>query len=115
MNSHSPNPQSPSPLASKIPKSLFTAAFLLSVIPAAGQALDPALLTKPLAESWPTYSGDYSGKRYSKLTQINQSTVKNLTLAWTARVNAGAGNAGGGGGGRGGRGFGGGEQTIIGG
>ena len=23
-----------------------------------GQALDPALLNKPLGESWPTYSGD---------------------------------------------------------
>ena len=38
---------------------------------------------KPLADSWPTYSGDYTGRRYSALTQINQTTVKNLTLAWT--------------------------------
>ena len=30
---------------------------------------------------WPTYNGDYSGKRYSPLTQINRR-VKNLTLAW---------------------------------
>ena len=34
---------------------------------AAGQMLDPALLSKPLGDSWPTYSGDYSGKRYSSL------------------------------------------------
>ena len=61
------------------------------------QALDPALLTKPLANDWPTYSGDYSGQRYSKLTQINQSNVKNLTLAWTTRVTHGPGAAGGGG------------------
>ena len=78
------------------------------------QPLDPALLTKPLADSWPTYSGDYSGKRYSSLKQVNQSNVKNLTLAWTTRVTAGAG--GGGGRGFGGRGFGGGGvPTIIGG
>ena len=32
----------------------------------------PPTCSKPLAESWPTYSGDYSGKRYSALTQINQ-------------------------------------------
>ena len=38
----------------------------------AAQPLDPALLTKPLGDSWPTYSGDYSGKRYSLLKQINQ-------------------------------------------
>src|SRR6266481_17276 len=81
---------------------------------ASAQALDPALLTKPLADAWPTYSGDYSGKRYSSLKQINQTNVKNLTLAWVGRFTAGAANTGGGG--RGGfGGFGGGAPTIIGG
>ena len=60
------------------------------------QALDPALLTKHLSDAWPTYSGDYSSKRYSSLTQVNQSNVKHLTLAWTSHVTAGAGNTGGG-------------------
>jgi alcohol dehydrogenase (cytochrome c) len=55
------------------------------------QALDPASLLKPLGDSWPSYSGDYSGKRYSSLQQINESNVKNLTLAWVAHVTAGAG------------------------
>ena len=41
---------------------------------------------KPLADAWPTYSGDYSGKRYSALTQINQRTSRTLTLAWTRRL-----------------------------
>jgi alcohol dehydrogenase (cytochrome c) len=74
--------------------------------------LDPARILEPLKDSWLTYSGDYSGKRYSALTQINQTNVKRLTLAWTTRVTGGAGNAGGGGFGRGG-----GNQTptIIGG
>jgi alcohol dehydrogenase (cytochrome c) len=66
--------------------------------PATG-GLDPASLTKPLADSWPTYSGDYTGRRFSALNQINQSNVKNLTLAWVARMNPGSANAGGGGGG----------------
>ena len=44
--------------------------------------LDPAALLKPLGETWPTYSGDYTGRRYSSLTQVNQSTVRNLGLAW---------------------------------
>ena len=52
----------------------------------AALGLDPARLLKPLGEEWPTYSGDYSGRRYSSLTQVNQSNVKNLTLAWTHRV-----------------------------
>ena len=50
--------------------------------------LDPAVLLKPLADQWPTYSGDYTGRRYSALTQINQSNVKNMTLAWTSRLSA---------------------------
>jgi alcohol dehydrogenase (cytochrome c) len=59
-----------------------------------GDALDPDELLRPLAESWPTYSGDYSGRRYSALTQINQSNVKNLALAWVSRVTAGPGAGG---------------------
>jgi alcohol dehydrogenase (cytochrome c) len=55
-------------------------------------------LTAQIANDWPTYSGDYSGQRYSKLTQINPSNVKHLTLAWTTRV----ANGPVGGGGRGG-------------
>jgi alcohol dehydrogenase (cytochrome c) len=77
-------------------KSLRALCLLFPVI-AAGQVLDPALLTKPLGESWPTYSGDYSGKRYSTLKQINQTNVKNLTLGWANRLTPGAGNSGGGG------------------
>jgi alcohol dehydrogenase (cytochrome c) len=76
-------------------KLLLTASFCLPVLLTA-QMLDPALLTKPLGDSWPTYSGDYSGRRYSSLKQINQSNVKNLTLAWVSRVSAGEGAAGGG-------------------
>jgi alcohol dehydrogenase (cytochrome c) len=49
--------------------------------------LDPALLLKPLAESWPTYSGDYTGRRYSSLKQVDRITVKNLTLGWVGRLN----------------------------
>ena len=69
---------------------------LLPVAPgrAAGSGVAPADLKKPLAETWPTYSGDYSGKRYSALTQINQETVKRLGLAWVAKLTAGPGAPG---------------------
>ena len=56
-----------------------------------GQGLDPADILKPLKDSWLTYNGDYSGKRYSLLTQINQTTVKNLTLGWFAKLTPGPG------------------------
>ncbi|HEY2017959.1 MAG TPA: acido-empty-quinoprotein group A [Bryobacteraceae bacterium] len=50
------------------------------------QGLDPALLKKPATDSWPTYHGDYSGRHYSTLDQINRSNVNRLTLQWTAAL-----------------------------
>ncbi|HUC75132.1 MAG TPA: acido-empty-quinoprotein group A [Vicinamibacterales bacterium] len=38
-------------------------------------------------DAWPTYHGDYSGRRYSTLKQINTGNVKNLALAWVYRLN----------------------------
>jgi alcohol dehydrogenase (cytochrome c) len=75
-----------------------------------GKGLDPSQLLKPLGESWPTYSGDYTGKRYSSLKQINQLTVKNLTLAWSVEMTSGPGGSGGRG-----RGGGGGANVNVGG
>src|SRR4029453_9036878 len=74
------------------------------VLAGQGRGVEPPELLKPLSDSWPTYSGDYTGKRYSALKQINQTTVKNLTLAWVAKLMDGPGEAGGFGFGRGGRG-----------
>src|SRR3954466_15693966 len=47
------------------------------------QGFDPALLLKPPADSWPTYHGDYTGQRHSRLAQITPDNVRNLTLAWS--------------------------------
>jgi acido-empty-quinoprotein group A len=69
--------------------SLLTLVFCLAPAILVGQALDPALLLKPATNAWPSYNGDYSGRRFSTLTQINQSNVKSLTLAWVYRVNIG--------------------------
>ncbi|MBV9767689.1 MAG: acido-empty-quinoprotein group A [Acidobacteriaceae bacterium] len=49
---------------------------------AGDEGLDPQVLLKPLAADWPTFNGDYSGKRFSALSQINQQNVQRLTLAW---------------------------------
>jgi len=75
---------------------LVSPAFLLGQ----GKGVSPADLLKPLQDSWPTYNGDYTGKRYSLLKQVDRSTVKNLTLAWMTRVTPGAGGPDEGGGGR---------------
>lgn len=43
------------------------------------------LLEAPTA-NWPTYNGDYSGRRFSTLDQINAQNVGFLTLAWRFRA-----------------------------
>ena len=62
---------------------------LAAVVALSAHGVSRDLLHKPLGDAWPTYSGDYSGKRYSSLTQINQSNVKALALAWNRRLVAG--------------------------
>jgi alcohol dehydrogenase (cytochrome c) len=34
-------------------------------------------------DSWPTYHGDFTGQRHSRLTQITPENVRQLTLAWS--------------------------------
>jgi alcohol dehydrogenase (cytochrome c) len=82
----------------KFRKLLLSAPFFLSLtLFGQGGGLTPAELLKPLKDSWPTYSGDYTSKRYSALTQVNQTNVMHLTLAWSTRVTPGqaSGNRGG--------------------
>ena len=52
-----------------------------------GQLLSPQkLLEAQPADTWPTYNGDYSGKRFSPLTQIQASNIHSLAIAWMYRV-----------------------------
>ena len=60
-----------------------------AVLMGQGGGVTPDELLKPLKDSWPTYNGDYSGKRFSALTQVDRTTVKHLTLAWMTQVHAG--------------------------
>jgi acido-empty-quinoprotein group A len=57
------------------------------------QGLDPAKLMKLSTDTWPTYNGDYSGRRFSPLSKINASNVTSMTLAWEYRINMGPGAA----------------------
>jgi acido-empty-quinoprotein group A len=62
---------------------------LLALLPnlSAAQGLDPQkLLQKEPIDTWPTYNGDYSGRRFSPLTQIQTLNVRHLSLAWMYRV-----------------------------
>src|SRR3984885_15269177 len=37
-------------------------------------------------DSWPSYFGDFTGRRFSPLAKINDANVKSLTLAWIYRM-----------------------------
>ena len=50
------------------------------------QGLAPEVIEKPGADAWPTYNGDYSGRRQSPLNQINTSNVGSLFLEWIYRA-----------------------------
>jgi len=52
-----------------------------------GQGLPPGTPT----DSWPSYNGDFTGRRFSTLTKINDTNVNAMTLAWVYRVNLGPG------------------------
>ena len=40
------------------------------------------LLAQPVGENWLSYNGDYTGKRYSSLDQINANNVQGLRTQW---------------------------------
>src|SRR6188472_3046490 len=79
---------------SQMTRRLLTAgAVLLSVVVlTAQQPLDMSKLGVPPTDNWPTYNGDYTGRRFSTLSQINQENVKHLTLAWVNRIKVGPTN-----------------------
>src|ERR1700712_606494 len=48
--------------------------------------LDPAKLGGLATDCWPTYNGDYSGRRFSTLDQINSKNIDRLALNWMFRI-----------------------------
>jgi alcohol dehydrogenase (cytochrome c) len=62
------------------------------ITPAAmlAQGADAQMLLHPPADRWPSYHGDYSGRRHSALQQITPENVKKLTLAWAFQTNQSA-------------------------
>jgi alcohol dehydrogenase (cytochrome c) len=61
-------------------------AVMAASLVAGAAGLEPADIQRPLGEHWPTYSGDYTGRRYSALTQLTQANVRHLALAWASRM-----------------------------
>ena len=68
----------------------FVIAFILMFLFSGGlfaQGFDPSIIANPPVDSWPTYHGDYSGRRHSSLTQITPQNVASLGLAWAFQTN----------------------------
>jgi alcohol dehydrogenase (cytochrome c) len=55
------------------------------------QGLNPAKITEPPTDSWPSYHGDYSGRRYSPLDKIHDGNIGALSLAWIHEIDLGGG------------------------
>ena len=47
------------------------------------QGLNPSDLLHPRPGEWPMYNGDFTGRRFSALSQINSGNVRRLALAWS--------------------------------
>ena len=64
---------------------LFAPILLLAQGAQSQGGLDPATLLKPLSDSWPTYSGDYTGRRYSALELVRRVTGEELSPRYLVR------------------------------
>jgi alcohol dehydrogenase (cytochrome c) len=79
--------------AAAVAAALISLATVVSAQPPADTST--SVLAKAPTTSWPTYNGDYSGRRFSPLTQIDDKTVSALSLAWVYRADAGNTRGGG--------------------
>jgi len=84
----------------EIVKQFLKCAVLLLCVPGASEAQDssraavsamidvqPAHLTaQPSGANWLTYNGDYTGRRYSSLDQINAKNVEQLRAQWVFHI-----------------------------
>ncbi|HVI09105.1 MAG TPA: PQQ-dependent dehydrogenase, methanol/ethanol family [Candidatus Binatia bacterium] len=70
-------------------KILLAALFLLPIYCAHSQVTSERLLNaNQEPQNWLTYSGDYSGRRFSSLDQINTSNVRTLSAKWVYQTGA---------------------------
>src|SRR5437764_1081699 len=49
-------------------------------------SFEPDKIGKPPFQDWPTFNGDYSGARFSSLTQIESGNVSRLARQWVFKV-----------------------------
>jgi alcohol dehydrogenase (cytochrome c) len=62
--------------------SSFAQSFPAATVTAIIDVQDSHLLATPVSENWLSYNGDYTGRRYSALHEINTSNVSQLRVQW---------------------------------
>ncbi|HEY1808166.1 MAG TPA: acido-empty-quinoprotein group A [Acidobacteriaceae bacterium] len=67
---------------------LATAALTAASPVAPHVSLDPIDLGRPPITAWTTFNGDYSGRRYSTLTQIDPGNLGQLALQWVYGISS---------------------------
>ena len=69
-------------LATALCASVVTASLVGPTLAAPNVSLDPKAIGKAPIDDWTTFNGDYSGQRYSTLTQIGPANVNQLGQRW---------------------------------
>jgi alcohol dehydrogenase (cytochrome c) len=73
-------------LANALCGAVVLAGFGVSAFSASDVNLDPQSLGAPPVATWPTFNGDYTGQRFSTLTQIDASNVNQLAAQWVYKI-----------------------------
>ncbi len=73
-------------LAAGFCTAIATAALAGAALRAQTVSLDPDTIGNAPVTNWPTFNGDYSGQRYSTLTQIGPANVNQLEPQWVFKI-----------------------------
>jgi alcohol dehydrogenase (cytochrome c) len=73
-------------LATSLYAAIGAAALAGAALNAQSVPVDPETIGNAPVTSWPTFNGDYTGQRYSTLTQIGTENVNRLETQWVFRI-----------------------------
>jgi acido-empty-quinoprotein group A len=73
-------------LATALCAAVVTASLVGPTLAAPNVSLDPKAIGKAPIDDWTTFNGDYSGQRYSTLTQITPANVNQIAQQWVYKI-----------------------------
>jgi glucose dehydrogenase len=81
-------------LATVLCAALLTSFLAAPSLGATDVSLDPEAIGKAPIGDWTTFNGDYSGQRYSTLTQITPANVNQIAQQWVYKISGVGGQRG---------------------